>query len=258
MLSGIDVSHHQNPAGINWDTVAASQAFMFARSSYGTQPDRYFDEHYAGAREAGLRCGAYHFFRPGQSAMTQMDVFCRQLDLMKPDGIALPPALDVEANEKYDGVMNHERYAAAVTWCVEALLNRYGSMFLYVTQRDWRSIGNPDCITLPGVMIWVAHYTKAAKPATPMGRPWTFWQHSGTGRVKGCGDQDIDINRFDGTLQQLPTIGTTGTAEPSDGVDSDRVIDLVGLTLDQQKRDFFEDHDTDPAELKPEEPDDVA
>jgi lysozyme len=60
-ITGIDGSKWQGP--IDWTKVAgAGHRFAFVRSTYGaTDVDPRFSANWAGARDAGLARGAYHF-----------------------------------------------------------------------------------------------------------------------------------------------------------------------------------------------------
>ena len=108
----------------------------------------------------------------------------------------------------------------------------------------------PECAKWPGVLLWVAHYTHADHPATPMNLPWTIWQNAGNGRVLGCGDQDIDCNVFDDAHSDLPVLGTGPDSQPTipdtpASIDEARVKSQVAETLAGEVRDFF-GNDDDP------------
>ena len=62
-VAGIDVSKHNG--NIDFEQVRDDDyQFVFIKASEGkTYRDEAFERNYQGAREAGLKVGAYHFFR---------------------------------------------------------------------------------------------------------------------------------------------------------------------------------------------------
>ncbi len=90
---GIDVSAHQG--SIDWDRVAHDDiSFAYIKATEGGDfVDRRFAVNWAGARRAGIAVGAYHFFSLCTSGTVQARHF---LDTARPDGTALPPAVDLE------------------------------------------------------------------------------------------------------------------------------------------------------------------
>src|SRR5262245_44920741 len=93
-LWGIDVSHHQGP--IDWQVVASEPNLVFAylkASEGGDWRDPRFAENWRGARAAGLKVGAYHFFTFCRAPLAQAANF---LAVLPRDADALPPVVDVE------------------------------------------------------------------------------------------------------------------------------------------------------------------
>ena len=70
-VHGIDVSRYQSD--INWNKVANQDiTFAFVKASEGeTISDNFFCKNWKEMKEAGIRRGAYHFFRPTTSVLTQ-------------------------------------------------------------------------------------------------------------------------------------------------------------------------------------------
>jgi hypothetical protein len=78
--------------------------------------------------------------------------------------------------------------------------------------------GNTD---IPrGCPLWVANYTTAAKPAIPFDwakrygpDAWVFWQYSADGNDQGfrfgAASDDIDINRFNGSIATFNSVFKT-------------------------------------------------
>jgi hypothetical protein len=203
----IDVSHHQNPATLPWDKFAAGAHGLIARASYGTMRDERMVEHLRRARGAGLKVGVYHFFRISQPAKAQFDVLLAQLDLAKIGSGDIVPTLDIELDPIPSPQPVTRAWQDGVRAILAALKDRFGNAMVYITQREFGLLGAPEwLLTFP---LFVAHYTAAAKPATPGNRAWTGWQHrvapfvpDGPGGYDKA-HPDLDQSRF----VDLPLIG---------------------------------------------------
>src|SRR5262245_6657499 len=78
-VAGIDVSKYQGT--IDWNAVAASGVrYAFIRASDGANySDPNFSTYWADSRAAGVKHGAYQFFRPGQDAIAQADLLLSRI-----------------------------------------------------------------------------------------------------------------------------------------------------------------------------------
>ena len=96
-LRGIDVSEFQG--NIDWSRVRASGVeFAFIRASYGRwRIDNTFDQNWARSRAAGVKRGAYQFYRPSQDPIEQADVLLETMGTLAAGD--LPPVIDVEVGE---------------------------------------------------------------------------------------------------------------------------------------------------------------
>src|SRR5947209_6598600 len=120
-VKGIDVSYYQGT--INWTSVKNDGVvYAFIRTSDGSYHDPQFDTYWAESRAAGVKHGAYHFFRPASDPIVQADYLLSKIGgkLAADD---LPPVLDVEAA---DGVSAANIAAGVKKWSdhVEAALGR--------------------------------------------------------------------------------------------------------------------------------------
>jgi lysozyme len=90
---GIDVSAHQKP--LDWAKVARDDiAFAYIKATEGSSSqDEHFDSHWQGARRAGLKPGAYHYFSLCSAGKTQAENF---LKTVPDEAEMLPPVLDLE------------------------------------------------------------------------------------------------------------------------------------------------------------------
>ena len=116
---GIDVSHWQGQ--IDWPAVrSAGKIFAFIKATEGTSyQDPAFPANWQGSKAAGLRRGAYHFFRPAQDPAKQADLFLRTVPQAPGD---LPPALDMEASVS----MRAATYISKVEVWVKTVEDRTG------------------------------------------------------------------------------------------------------------------------------------
>lgn len=205
---GIDVSHHQNPASLPWPVFAESSSFCIVRGSYGTMKDRVTLEHLKRARAFGLKTGLYHFYRPSQDPGDQLAVFRLQLDAARIVEGDIVPTIDVEADPLPKPGMHVDlTWQAGVRFMLDALVEQYGDAMVYITQREFGMLGKPAWLLERP--LWVAHYTGAAKPATPGNKAAVIWQHRvGPYVPNGAGGYvkerpELDQNRL---LGELPLV----------------------------------------------------
>lgn len=197
VVNGMDVSYYDT--SIDWSTAkAAGIDFAFIRVTDGTQyRDPKFADYWAGARAAGVIRGGYQFFRPAEDPIEQADLMLSLMGALQPGD--LPPVLDVEVS----GSLSPTQVAANVHAWVDHVTTAIGrAPIVYAGLYSWADLtGSADLTSSP---LWVAQYTTAACPNIPS--PWTkwlFWQHSNTGAVDGVVSSELDLNVFNGTLDQL-------------------------------------------------------
>ncbi|WP_138472185.1 DUF2272 domain-containing protein [Poseidonocella sp. HB161398] len=215
MLLGVDVSHHQNPAKIDWEKLFQSNVrFAFIRATYGVKEDETFLDHVEYARQSGILTGAYHFLRykSSQPAEAQAEAFLEALEPLAPHAQPmLLPMLDLEDNS-FDDPINtaHDRRTFVEmtnTWLriVEKELGRMAGIYTRASFFD-HDLGAPAGF---GVRpLWIAHYT--TKPSPNLPQAWsghTFWQFTDKGKLPGF-DRRLDLNRFDGTQEEMEALAT--------------------------------------------------
>lgn len=184
-IKGIDVSAHNGP--IDFDSVAFdSVSFVMIKASEGvSHRDSLFRRHHSGARTAGLKVGAYHFFRFNTPGSDQAANMLAAIDTLPLD---LPLAIDVEewgnaSDFDRDDVIRQLRGMVSV-------LRASGRRVMIYTNKNGygRFVGS----NFADVPLWLCSITPA-----PPGVEWTLWQHSHAGRVRGV-QGSVDINTFSG------------------------------------------------------------
>lgn len=188
-VRGVDISAHNGQ--VDFRRLATAVDFVFIKVSEGaTWNDRGFDENYRKAREAGLKVGAYHFFRydrPGvpQAINVYNALWHKQLDL--------PLAIDVEDTGNAAGV-DDETINQRLHDMVRFLENRGIKLMFYTNKRGYRQYVSRDFSIYP---LWICSFTDP-----PVKAKWTFWQFTHSGRVPGIkGDVDLDV--FNGTRAEF-------------------------------------------------------
>jgi lysozyme len=195
IVQGIDVSVWQQD--VNWYAVAGDGIkFAFARASYGTSKDTYFDQNWAGMKAAGLVRGAYQYWLPGDDPIAQAQAM---LDIMGPlETGVLPPVVDVEQT---DGLGPAELTSRLTSWLqhVEAAIGR--KPIIYSGKYFWQDNVQTDAfIEYP---LWIPNYSLDC-PDLPNGywADWHFFQYTSTGSVSGVAG-NVDRNQWNGTLEDL-------------------------------------------------------
>jgi lysozyme len=199
-VCGIDVSHFQGL--IDWRKAAELDVkFAFIKATDGIAGiDAMFDTNWLASKAAGVRRGAYHFFRAEQDAERQAQSFISKLN---EDWGELPGVLDFEvlgsasADQALNGVM---------CW-MELVEAASGRMPLLYTGPSFWKTQVKDSNAFSTHALWIAHYTSALRPALPSAwKQWTFWQYSEQGNVPGI-KGPVDLDRFSGNVMELEALG---------------------------------------------------
>ena len=198
---GVDVSAYQG--NVDWAVLAEQGVdFAFLKATEGSLlQDRQFAANWAGAAEAGVRAGAYHFLSYDSPGDTQADNFIAVVPVTEG---ALPPVVDIEFYGEYlEEPPEKEHVRSILDPLLERLEEHYGvKPILYVTYRSYyRYIAGGGYGDYP---IWCSSPT-----IFPLVAGWDFWQYSHSARLPGYdGDQDrIDLNIFRGSRADFARFG---------------------------------------------------
>lgn len=188
-VRGIDVSRHNG--NINFEDVADSgMEFVFIKASEGiNHRDSLYRRNMESAKRAGLKTGAYHFFRFDRDGISQAVNF---LQAVGPHFLDLGLVIDVESAGNPDTIPN-EKVKKRLADMVE-YMNLLGHRVMIYTNLD----GYYDYIEdiLPGYPLWICRFKE-----NPINAEWTFWQYDHHGKVKGV-EGDVDINAFCGSREE--------------------------------------------------------
>lgn len=197
---GIDISHHQ-PL-VFWDNLKiyldergrtvwrkknsikeVNIDYVIMKASEGENfRDWRFKSRWKAANESGYKRGAYHFFRPGKTALSQAQNFIDQVGELKPDDF--PPILDIE---KTDGESCEDINSRILEW-LEIIERHYGRRPMVYANPYYLNNILSDKITL-NYPIWVANYDTPR----PNWQNWTIWQFTDRALVRGIGSVDLNI-----------------------------------------------------------------
>ncbi len=177
---GIDVSNHQGV--VDWDAVAGDGiAFAYAKATEGQDwVDKQFVANWAGAAEAGIDRGAYHFFSLCSGGRAQAEHF---LAVAKPDPQALAPAVDLETAGNCSTRPGREIVAEELSRFVDLVEDAWGREMVLYVGADWESV-YPVKLDRPR---W--HRDFLFRPDFG----WHIWQLHGFADVAGV-DTRVDIN----------------------------------------------------------------
>ena len=182
---GIDVSHHQGD--IDWQTVSKEKIlFVYIKATEGkTYTDPKFHQNIEGAQKAGLKVGAYHFFRMTSGAREQFNHFYSQVGKYKLD---LIPMIDVE---KDDGKPKSQLQDSLDVF-IKLVTQKYGKKpMIYGTQRSYNKYCAPKYNNLH---LYIGRYGPNAPEIKGEGS-YTIWQYSENGKINGI-PKAVDLCRF--------------------------------------------------------------
>lgn len=191
-VRGIDVSRHQGM--MNLESIGAEGIdFIFIKASEGESvQDPNFRINYSKAEHAGLKTGAYHFFRFDVDGVPQA---INLLNAIGDRSLDLGVAIDVEESGNAKGI-SKDTVALRLTSMIEYLNLRGLRPIIYTNTRGYEEYVHD---IVPGCVLWICAFTNP-----PIGEEWTFWQYNHHGSLPGI-KGDVDLNVFNGSNEQWET-----------------------------------------------------
>ena len=191
-VAGIDVSKHNGE--IDFEKVAADDyQFVFIKASEGkTYQDEAFARNYEGARDAGLKVGAYHFFRKNRTGEEQA---ANLLNVVKGKELDLPLVIDLEDDWGNGATMSRETALKRVLEMIEILDDKGYDVMIYTNLDGYGKyymgmLGDHD--------LWLCSFTS---PDILTDKPHRFQQFSHEGVVDGV-KGDVDLNVWRGSKRE--------------------------------------------------------
>jgi lysozyme len=223
--SCIDISHWQGFP--DFEKVAASGVVAcIMKASEGTSyVDPNCTTNYLNATRAGIACCTYHWLSPGNAA-EQMRFYLSVVDPVQGERMVI----DYEEDGcTLDDL--HEAVAALMADPRQLQVTVYSGHLLkeqLVDKRDDFLSDNTD--------LWLAQYTSGT-PSWPAATysTWTLWQYSESGSVDGIDGGAVDLNRFNGTDENLVKWISPASRRPAPDVEVETVIG-VALTVSPNAR----------------------
>jgi lysozyme len=189
--------------------------------------DPKFAEHWAGAREAGILRGAYHYLFGEQDAKKQADLF---INTVGSDHGELPPIVDLE--DAYNENVSNGKLLTTCKTFLDLIEKKFGRTPMIYSRRTYLeprlSIQGKAPSWAKDYELWIAQYPFEFDPARmpninmpkqPAGwKDWKFWQYSESAIVGGVTDEinrptRIDLNWFRGTEAELYAFAKVQPAE---------------------------------------------
>ncbi len=200
---GIDVAHYQE--NIDWQKVEGDNiSFAFVKATEGeTHVDSHFHKNWSELARTSIKRGVYHFFRPSIDAQKQAIHFIRTVKLKPGD---LPPVLDIEVTDN----RTHEDVVKGVAVWLDMVEKHYGVRPIIYSGLNFHKkyLAN----SFPNHYVWIASYGWRS-PQLANRQPWTFWQYTDKGNVKGIA-KAVDINAFNGNFFALNRLGVPDPNNP--------------------------------------------
>lgn len=180
-VRGIDISAHNGD--IDFGRLAAGGVdFVMMKATEGTNfKDVKFVDNYREARRAGLRVGAYHFFRFDSDSEMQALNF---LHSVRNRHLDMPLAVDIEEWGNPDGLATSKIVASLRTMIGMLEAAGYG-VVLYTNKDGYTRFVKGNFDNYP---LWICSF---ADP--PVAGDWDIWQYSHRGSLPGISGR-VDLN----------------------------------------------------------------
>jgi lysozyme len=197
-IRGIDISNYQ--PNIDWDLIDRSQVnFVLMKATEGGDfKDPLFKNNWQHVQQKGLTPGAYHFFTFCKSGQEQAKNYIEMVPLSQ---ATLPPVIDLEFIGNCKKRPTQSGLEKELNIFIDLVQQRYHKRpILYVTYEFYDLYLRDKYRDSP---IWISDFYSWNKlPVLADRKPWTFWQYSERGRVKGI-NHPVDLDVFNGDNAQF-------------------------------------------------------
>ena len=203
--SCIDISHWQGFPDFE-EVAAQGVVACIMKATEGTgyvDPNR--ATNYINATNAGIACCTYHWIKPGNAA-AQMQFYLSVVDPAPGERMVIDYEEDGcsldDLKEAVQVLLDDPRGLQLTVYSGHLLKEQLGD------RHDPFLADNTD--------LWLAQYTSGT-PSWPSGTYdyWTLWQYSETGVISGIDDTNVDLNKFNGSNENLVKwISPAGVAPP--------------------------------------------
>ncbi len=193
-VRGIDLSAHNGYANLN-ATAAEGYEFVWLKASEGQDfRDENFVLNYQKAKHAGMKVGAYHFFRFDVDGVEQAINFLRVIGKRRMD---LGLAIDVEEHGNPKGI-EMDSIKKRLAMMVEYLNMRGHRVTFYSNRRGWEKYLLPE---FQGCPLWICSFEEE----NSLNSDWTYWQYDHRGKVAGVRGE-VDLNVYSGSREEFNAI----------------------------------------------------
>lgn len=205
-VRGVDLSSHNGD--VDFDRLRdAGYKFVMLKATEGVSfVDKKFADNYREARRAGLKVGAYHFFRFDCDGRVQAFHF---LNTIGDRALDFPPALDVEESGNPDG---HSR--SDIVDDLRSAINhielRNHDVMLYTNKRGYSRFISKN---FPDYPLWICSFSDPPGPDN-----WFMWQYTHRGTVPGVRG-DVDVN-----ILHAPIVIEDSILKPQVSIDTENFI----------------------------------
>lgn len=193
MTECIDISHWQGFP----DFEEVAQTGVVACILKATEGTSYIDPNrvtnFLNASAAGIACSTYHWIKPG-NAEAQMQFYLDTLNPVQGERLVIdyeePGCTLDDLHEAVSTLLDDPRNLKVTIYSGHLLKDQLGD--------------SCDDLLHDHTDLWLAQYT-SGEPSWPQGTydNWTLWQYSDTGEVEGINDTFVDLNHYNGNVEQL-------------------------------------------------------
>ncbi len=190
----VDISEHQNPAGINYDKFAKDIDGAILRTSImdantlNIRTDYHLETHYKELNSRGVPLGFYHYSRAVNQAEALREA-AYVLDVIKDKNVSLPIYIDIEDNKRQGKATKGDVSEAAQTF-IDAMTTKGYMAGIY--SYPWFAEKYLTKDVRNNNEFWIADY-KSKEITSYNSSDFDSWQFTDKARVNGH-NAGVDMN----------------------------------------------------------------